>query len=235
MGLPKDKYTSDDYLKENPSWDIEDSHWKANQVQKIISKNQLHLSSVCEVGCGAGGVLVNLKQNSPGVSFVGYDIAPAAKSFWGKYKNIDINYQLGDFFELDTNHYDAILLLDVLEHVPDPHKFLTDMKGRANYLIIHFPLDLSALNILRKKPLLHVRKKVGHIHYFSKDLALEFLKECGMEVLDWTYTGASFSAPQRTFKTKLFSLLRYCLSLFNKDASIRLLGGETMMVLIKQK
>ncbi len=232
MSLPNDKYITDDYLDHNPSWDIEDSSWKAGHVNRIVSDNHLILKHVCEVGCGAGGVLVSLKEMNPEASYVGYDIAPAAVNFWKKSEHAGVDFLLGDFFELDSNHYDVILLLDVLEHVVDPHQFLTELKTRADYLVIHFPLDLSVVSVFRERPLLHVRRKVGHIHYFTKGLAFELLKECGMEVVDWRYTEAAFNAPQRTLKTKFFSWVRYFAYALNKDVGVRLFGGETMMVLV---
>ena len=113
------------------------------------------------------------------------------------------------------------------------HQFLLGIKRRAEFLVIHFPLDLSALSVLREKPLLYVRNKVGHIHYFTKGLAIELLKECGFEVVDFQYTGATFSAPQRDIKTKLFSLFRRLIYSINKDMGVRLLGGETLIILAK--
>lgn len=233
MALPNDKYASDDYFEQNPSWDMEDSPWKACHVHRIISDNHLDLKRICEVGCGAGGVLASLKAIMPDASYAGYDVAPAAATFWKTHENTGINFRLGDFFKLDCNHYDAILLLDVLEHVSDPHQFLLDLKGKADYLIIHFPLDLSAFSVLRERPLLHVRRKVGHIHYFTKGLVLELLQECEMEVIDWHYTGAAFNAPRQSLKTRVFSLFRSLAYALNKDIGVRLLGGETMMVLVR--
>ena len=233
MALPNDKYTTDDYLEQNPSWDMEDSPWKAGHVHRILSENGLSPQNICEVGCGAGGVLVSLKEMRPDTTFVGYDIAPAAAGFWEKNGAAGVDFVLGDFFELDSSHYQTILLLDVLEHVVDTHQFLSGLKDKADHLVIHFPLDLSAFSVLRERPLLHVRRRVGHIHYFTKGLALELLKECGMEVVAWRYTGAAFSAPQRTLKTKIFSLFRYLVYALNKDMGVRLLGGETMMVLVR--
>jgi len=235
MALPNDKYITDDYLEQNPTWDVEDSPWKADHVHAILTDNNLNPTSVCEVGCGAGAVLASLQQLNPNASYTGYDIAPAAAGFWKKYEDTGIDFELGDFFEINSKRYNVVLLLDVLEHVVDPNQFLSDLKCKADYLVIHFPLDLSAFSVLREKPLLHVRRKVGHIHYFTKGLALELLKECGMEVVDWRYTGAAFNAPQRTFKTKIFSLFRLLAYTMNKDMGVRLLGGETMMFLVRLK
>lgn len=233
MALPNDKYMSDDYIEQNPSWDMEDSPWKADRVYQILEDNHLICKSVCEVGCGAGGVLAHLHKKMPKTSFIGYDIAPAAERFWRSHKQENVDFVLGDFFELDNRHYKVALLLDVLEHVVDPHQFLSSLKEKSDYIVIHFPLDLSALSVLRESPLLYVRRKVGHIHYFTKALAFELLQECDLEVIDWSYTGAAFSAPQRTLKSKVFSWFRSLVYAFNKDIGVRLLGGETLMVLAR--
>jgi hypothetical protein len=78
---------------------------------------------------------------------------------------------------------------------------------------------------------MYARNKVGHIHYYTKDLALALLDECDYQIVDWFYTGAAFTSPQRTWKTRIASLPRRLVYAINKDAGVRLLGGETLMVL----
>ena len=123
----------------------------------------------------------------------------------------------------------------MLEHVSNPHAFLSRLKLYSDYIVIHFPLDLSALSILRESPLLHVRRKVGHIHYFTKGIALELLDECGFKVIDYHYTEAAITSPQRDFKSRLFGQFRRLIYFLNKDIGVRLLGGETLMVLAQNK
>ena len=231
--LVNKRYESTEYLDANPSWDIEDSPWKAQKVAELIFKHKISPSSICEVGCGAGGVLAALRSDFPNEKLSGYDIAPTAQGFWNQVDDKNIDFFVGDFFDLNKSHHNIILLLDVLEHVADPHQFLLRVKSHADYVIIHFPLDLSASSVLRESPLLHVRRKVGHIHYFTKGLALELLSECGFNVIECQYTNAAFSAPQRSLKTKLFGLLRRLIYFFNKDAGVRLLGGETLIILAR--
>jgi len=229
------RYLEKDYLDNNPTWDMEDSLWKASKVTEILKRNNLTPSEFCEVGCGAGRVLSSLKNDFPNANYSGYDIAPDAEQFWRSLRLLEIELYVGDFFLLNNKKREVVMLLDVLEHVPDPHQFLVNIKPSANFLVIHFPLDLSALSVLRETPLLHVRRKVGHIHSFTKGLALELLDECGLEVIDWQYTEAAFSAPQRKLKSKIFSWFRWFFYLFNKDIGVRVLGGETLMVLAKAK
>jgi len=235
MNVINKRYLSRDYLNNNPSWDVEDSPWKAMHVEKTLAAADINPKLICEVGCGAGGVLSSLKGYYPGVKLSGYDIAPDAEKFWHKIREEGIDLYVGDFFSLNKTKYDVVLLLDVLEHISDPHQFLSNIKPFSEHVVIHFPLDLSVLSVLRESPLLHVRRKVGHIHFFTKGLALEFLDECDMEILAWNYTNAAFSAPQRSVKTKLMGMLRKFIYLFNKDAGVRLIGGETLMVVAKFK
>ena len=59
------RYTDGSYLANNPTWHEEDSPWKAEHVRRMISKNNLALSTVSEVGCGAGGILAELSKQLP--------------------------------------------------------------------------------------------------------------------------------------------------------------------------
>ena len=233
--LVSKRYLDHSYLEQNPTWDSEDAPWKMVRVKKVLEVNNIHPKSICEVGCGSGAGLAALRVTYPDVKLVGYDIAPDAKSFWKEHADKNIVFHIANFIKSEPDHYDVLLMLDVLEHVADPHGFLSGVKTYSDYIVIHFPLDLSALSILRETPLLHVRKKVGHIHYFTKGLALELLDECGFEVIDYHYTGAAISSPQRDFKSRLFGQFRQLIYFLNKDFGVRLFGGETLMVLAKNK
>jgi len=229
------RYTESDYLEHNPEWDRVDSPWKADRVVQLLGRFSNKPETICEVGCGAGAVLGSLKNHFPMAKFTGYDIAPDVGKFWAELRQAGVDLHVGDFFVLNEQSYDLILLLDVLEHVADPHQFLVNLKPFTNRIIIHFHLDLSAISVVREKPLLHVRRKVGHIHYFTKGLALELLDECGFDVIAHQYTGAAFNTPQAGVKTRLAQLPRRIVYALNKDIGVRLLGGETMMVLAKPK
>lgn len=235
MSKPYESYESGDYLANNPTWDEEDSEWKAKQVLKIFNRNHLVPKSIVEVGCGAGGALASLNKTLPEVQYSGFEIAPDARRFWEKHKSKNINFLVEDFLQAKTPHFDVLLLLDVIEHVPNPFEFLSALQGRADYYVFHIPLDLSAISVLRESPLLYVRQKVGHIHYFTKGLALSLLEECGYQLIDWSYTGASFTSPQTTWKGFFAKLPRWLVFGLNRDFGVRLLGGDTLIVLAKAK
>jgi len=229
------KYISGDDLADNPTWDIEDSPWKAGKVLEVIRKNRLKPSSVCEVGCGAGAILAELDNALKGVKLYGYDISPGAAVFWEQYANKGISFEVGDFFENNTKYHDLILILDVIEHIADPWEFLEKLKTHGKTFLFHIPLDLSAQNVLRETPILEARRQVGHIHYFTKNLALELLEEAGFEIDYCSYSNLSMSGPRSSWKSKLIYLPRMLAYIMGKDFGVRLLGGESLLVLARPK
>jgi SAM-dependent methyltransferase len=234
MSKMESRYFDSRYLEENPDWDRTDAPWKASQVLSMLSENQIEPSSICEIGCGSGDILVNLLKSLPSVSMTGFDISPQVVPFWEEHKEVNqVEFHLGDFHKINDSRYDLILMLDVLEHIPDPFSFLESYRLCSDYFIFHIPLDLSASSVARGNPLLRSRCQVGHLHYYTKDLALATLEDTGYEIINWRYTGAYLNAPNRTLKTQLASIPRRLLCSFNKDLGVRILGGETLIVLAK--
>lgn len=224
------RYLDGTYLENDPSWHCEDALWKANLVAGLLKNHQIRPSSICEVGCGTGDILRCLFTSFPLTSLFGYDISPQLSKFWVESPG-GVTFVLGNFHEMNTINYDLLLMLDVFEHVRDPFTFLEESRSHAKKFIFHIPLDLSALGVARKSPLLNARRRVGHLNYYTKDLALETLIDCGYKIIDWHYTDASLNSPKRTLKTRLASVPRKLFYWLNKDAGVRLLGGESLLVL----
>jgi hypothetical protein len=123
-------------------------------------------------------------------------------------------------------------MLDVFEHVRDPFTFLEHSRQHARHFVFHIPLDLSAQSVLRGSPLMGVRKSVGHLHFYTRELALETLTDSGYTIDDWRYTHAAETlVTHHTAFTALTNLPRRLLRSFSADFSARLLGGETLIVL----
>ena len=209
------------------------AHGRPNTLQTCYQITEFIRKAFATSAVARGGSLAALRSAFPRAALFGFDIAPDAATFWKQHENLDIHFQIGDFFETNRRNYDCVLLLDVIEHVPNPFDFLGRLRGVAEYYVFHIPLDLSAINVVRESPLLHVRHKVGHIHYYTKNLALTLLEECGFRLLEWRYTGAAFASPQNNLRTRVARIPRYLVYAINKDFGVRLLGGETLLVLAK--
>jgi hypothetical protein len=111
---------------------------------------------------------------------------------------------------------------------------LRKLKNKAEYKIFHIPLEMSVIKVLASSYLLKSRKKVGHIHYFNKEIVLAILQDMGYEIIDYFYTaGSSELASARNWQNIVLKIPRKILYKINKDLTARLLGGYSLMVLTK--
>lgn len=227
-------YEDGTYLANNPTWHEEDSPWKAMQIIDIIKKNSLNPRRICEVGCGSGEILNQLSEHySHGKKFFGYEISPQAFELCKKKSKTNLIFKLSDLFEDKDEYFDIVMAIDVFEHVEDYFGFLRKLKVKAEYKILHIPLDLSVQTVLCSSPIIRARKLWGHIHYFTKETALETLKDTGYEIIDLIYTGSSVELPKRGWKANLLKMSRKFAFSVNKDLALRLLGGYSLLVLAK--
>lgn len=221
-----------EYLKNNPTWDVEDSPWKAKQIIKMLNRNSINPKSIAEIGCGAGEILNQLYLSMPNdVSFSGYDISSDAMSFAKQREKDRLEFKHENFIEPNKN-FDLLLMIDVFEHVDDYLGFLRLCKGIAINTIFHIPLDITVQGILRNK-LIANRKSVGHLHYFTKETAIATLVDSGYEIVDFFYTGSAIDLPMKTSKSKFAVLPRKLLSKVNKDFAAKTVGGFSLLVLTK--
>ncbi len=180
-------YTSGQYLAQNPGFHEEDAGWKAALVIAMVRKQGWQVESLAEVGCGSGKVLQLVQQALPGVPCSGYDISPQGIARAGAWTNDHLHFYEADFIR-DGAPADLLLMMDVLEHIPDYYGFLQGLQQKANRFIFHIPLDASCRSLLKPQVLLQQRQSVGHIHYFSKEMVWWMLADCGYRICDWQYT-----------------------------------------------
>lgn len=244
-----DFYTNGEYLQKNPGWHIDAAQWKADSVLQMIRRNTLSPHTICDIGCGAGEILRILQQNlSKESTFEGYDIAPQAITLAKQRENSHLHFHLADFFqETPPTTFDLILLVDVLEHFENCFEILRDLKPKSTYKILQLPLDLSVNSIARNQ-LIDYRHATGHLHFFTKDIALEILRDAGYEILDYFYSLQPLDATPwsqgRQPKQDLIKLLRMtkrglfrlpgnlCYAI-NPDLAVRFFGGWRLLVLAK--
>jgi cyclopropane fatty-acyl-phospholipid synthase-like methyltransferase len=226
-------YLSGEYLEKCPTWHAEDASWKANHILKMMSRNNVNPKDICEIGCGAGGILAYLQHSMPEeCMFSGYEISPQAFELCNKLANKRLKFKLMNILE-DKIRYDLILLVDVIEHIEDYYSLLRGIKTKSLFKILHIPLELTVYNALRNKSFFDSRKLYGHIHYFTKDIALKILEETGYEVLDYFYTGTSIDLPRKSVKNDILNLVRKPFFSVHHDLAVRMLGGYSLMVLAR--
>jgi SAM-dependent methyltransferase len=224
-------YQNYTYLNNNPNWHLEESHWKARQVIKVIEKNHLSPSSVCDVGCGVGEVLYRISEHLPGErSFTGYDICPHLKNQWARRETENVHFCCDDILEKDE-YFDLIMALDVLEHVENYIGFVRKLKEKARYKLFHIPLDMAVQRLFRVNTLLDDMRTVGHLHFFTSELALAQLQRLGYRIIDSAYIPKRIDLKMGGKKSRLLTIPRKVGFAVNPDLTVRFFGGWSLSVL----
>ena len=186
-----ERYVTGAYLEEVPDWPASAAPWKADKIRALLKKHALFPRSVCDVGCGAGGILSALQPHLPhGCSLWGFDISPAAIRLAKEKENPQLRFACADLTALEPEaKFDLLLLLDVMEHAEDYLGLLRSLLPRAKRFVFHIPLELNVHALWRRSsPLLEMRRRYGHLHHFSRETALATLEDAGFVVEDAVYT-----------------------------------------------
>lgn len=126
-----------------------------------VIKNIRENSFILDIGCNDGSLskLIMEKKNS---KIVGVDYQKKTKFDLFELYNIDLNKKLPD---IDYNQFDYILILDVIEHLNNPEKFLNNLyekikenekikifisTGNVAFLIIRLMLMFGSFNYGKK-------------------------------------------------------------------------------------
>lgn len=225
-------YTNGTYQHQNPGWFKEDSAWKALVIYELIKRNRLTPATISEVGCGMGEILLQLAELIKEVkSFTGYDIAPFAIEAARKKETERVRFYLGDFEEAMQTPTDLLLVIDVIEHVPDYYGFLQKLRNKSAHFIFHVPLDLSCRTLLKPQVIRQQRKDVGHLHYFSKEHILWVLEDNGFTIVnvEYTFSETDRNTP-RSFKAYIKRQARNFSFFLSKEWSVKLWGGYSIMI-----
>jgi SAM-dependent methyltransferase len=211
------------------TWHLEDSPLKAQWIKRMLLRHpNFRPKTLCEIGCGAGGILAELQRSMPEeTEFTGYEISPQAHVLSQQFTNVRCRFVLGNAFD-DPRSYDLVLVMDVVEHIEDCFSFMRQVRPKGRMKIFHIPLDVHVSAILRGR---NSWDDVGHLHIFTKETALKSLEYSGHRILDWMLTDGALSAPNPGFRTRLVNLLRRPLNKVAPMTSARLLGGNSMLIL----
>lgn len=224
-------YANGRYAAQNPTYHVEHGAWKAAQVRRMLARHAMEVRTVCEIGCGAGETLRQLQlAMAEHTRFYGYDISPHAIERCRQRENERLRFYHGNLAAMETEQFDLLLCLDVVEHVEDYMGFLRKLRGKAAHTIFHIPLEFGVYMVLRPGALLKARRKVGHLHSFTKESALATLEDTGYAILDWFYTPSAIDNPFNRLR-RIIRHPQRLLTWASPDWSVRLLGGYELLVL----
>jgi SAM-dependent methyltransferase len=225
-------YTDGSYLaKTGGTWHLEDSLFKAQRIASMLARHsEIKLNTICEIGCGAGGILAELQKILPQhPSFTGYDISPQAHALSAHFSNPRCQFILADAFA-DASKYDLVLVMDVIEHIEDYFSFLRHARQKGQWKLYHIPLDAYVSGIMRGN---NSWDTAGHLHLFTIETAIKALEHTGHRVVDWVFTDGVVATRRKTTREKAANLLRLPLAKLSTKFAARLMGGYSLLVLAK--
>lgn len=225
-----DQYSDGSYLSAHPEWHAERAPWKAAIIVELLRRNAISPASILDVGCGTGQVLHHVSSALPGlVSAIGLEPSPDAPN---QIPAESIAERRSVSLEESAVEADVAMLIDVIEHVEDCYALLRKLGERCRFLVLHVPLELTAMAAVRPSVLHKTRTAVGHIHTFSRSTLLWTLEDTGFRVIDQQVTGAAFLGPDRSPREPRV-LVRRAVSALSPMIVERVLGGCSVMVLVE--
>lgn len=194
----EDIYNDGTYIQNNPSLHSEDALYKFTYIQDLLqtylSSNSKNEISILDIGGGCGKigrfVCEFFQKQNIKISFTALDLSLEMLDIQRE-NNPHINQSLNTPLESLEEHYDLILLIDVIEHISDYLSFTNLLKQKTSYIIFNIPIEKNffdfAKNIYFKGQYYKWQEQtLGHLHFFSYCGAKKYLRK-NFQILKYTY------------------------------------------------
>lgn len=187
-------------VKENHHDKIWDSKISPKYDSKINLSNRAVLeimppvSSVLDVGCGTGQLLLPISR--AGIKAEGVDIS---KSSLKELKKKGLKAKQADLDEglpYSSNKFDCVICSQVMMHILEPTELTREMKRVSKkYVIINIPNHLywrHRVGMLFGKLPIVLDSDTGHIRLFTLSKAEKMISDAGLKIISTNHTGKKF-------------------------------------------
>ena len=201
----KQFYETDDYISKHPSLHEEDSPWKLEKILPLVDVFlRMHKASTVHLLDTGGGAGVILRETGRHISGAGRKVVKSALDLSPgmlevqKRNNPDLTRAIsGDIAKMPfvDKDVDLMLLVDVLEHVPNPDQALREVSRIAQFALLKVPLDKNLFyrtqNFFERGRLrdrsVH---NLGHVNAYSFGSLKRDIERHGGEVVSHRFTNA---------------------------------------------
>jgi len=221
---------------ENPNRHSEDADYKVGAIKSVLfgylKQNKIKVSSYADIGCGAGVIVKKIsieleKEFNRLEKIKGFDISPHVNNIVTDGR---IKFENADFTKI-SEKFDLVTLNDVFEHVPNTIDFLKEVGKRAEYVVMHIPLEdclLVNLRALQNKKIV----SPGHLLFLDINSALNLITYSGLKIEIFQYSKTSLSAPSnnRTILQKIAKPFKWVIMNVNPYLYSKIFGASLIVV-----
>jgi 2-polyprenyl-3-methyl-5-hydroxy-6-metoxy-1,4-benzoquinol methylase len=142
-------------------------------------------SSVLDVGCGEGVLTARWAEQLGTGRVVGIDLEdPKLRREWALRlrPNLEFRAMAAERLPFDDGEFDLAAAIEVLEHVPDPERTLSEMARVASrHLLVSVPREplWRALNVGRGAYVGQLGNTPGHVNHWSRRGFVRLLERHG--------------------------------------------------------
>lgn len=249
MNLYDNKYFSQVEGTINP----EEQNWKFKKVSpalaKFLEKTGLYKIKLIEIGAGSGFFVKNLKKTFRKNKFAvtALEVNKHSTRYLDKIlpkKQIVIS-DISTKTKFKNKNFDLCVGIDVLEHIENLDGAIKEIKRISEYAIFKIPIEKSLgirfINFISaKKYRKNIIATVGHIHWFSNNEIISFMKNNFSQVEHLEYTNIGLYQYRKNLRVKkprkILLIIWYFLSSIIFRISKRanaILFGDHLIVLVK--
>jgi 2-polyprenyl-3-methyl-5-hydroxy-6-metoxy-1,4-benzoquinol methylase len=141
--------------------------------------------SILDVGCGEGVLTAQWADRLGDRRIVGIDLEdPKLRAEWEKRRRANLEYRVEDATHLSfaDGEFDMATAIEVLEHVPDPERTVSEMARVAKrWVLVSVPREplWRGLNMARGAYLKDLGNTPGHVNHWSKRSFVSMLSRHG--------------------------------------------------------
>ena len=178
-GATTDTYTSTNQQKHTATNWFYRKHLEAFYEKLYEMIDATESESLLDAGCGEGFVVDYLAQRNPNLKLTGIDVSAEAIEYAKAHFGERARFRTGSVYKLpfSDKSFDTILCSEVLEHLDDPNRAVSELKRVARkYVVITVPHEpyFQWLNNLGK--LVGVATDPGHVNFWTKNTFQAFIR-----------------------------------------------------------
>jgi SAM-dependent methyltransferase len=187
----------------------------------------LAIRSTLDFGCGYGQVLSTFAERlgldrAFGFDYSGAAVEDASRRFrrngmsFHRLTSLDIDKNVEAIRTVVGEKVDCILLVDLLEHIPDCKRLLLKLSELTTYFLVKLPIEENVLdNYIFRKAYPSTKQANGHlrefnantVHYFIRTIGLTPLAE-GIHVYDFRDSYPPLTAPLAPHQAVIRSVVK---------------------------